>query len=97
MNAHPATEGECVDVRTNFVGYQEPIRFSNQNSCKNCGACARKCPAQIPVNSVVRAMERGDKEEAQRKLTNTCIKCGSCTYYCHANKNVMEIIESVTN
>lgn len=95
MNAHPVTEGECVDVHMNFVGYQEPIRFSNQNPCKNCGACARKCPAQIPVNAVVKAMERGNIKEAQAKLMNTCIKCGSCTYHCHANKNVMEIIESL--
>lgn len=95
MNAHPVIEGECVDVHMNFVGYQEPIRFSNQNPCKNCGACARKCPAQIPVNAVVKAMERGNIKEAQAKLMNTCIKCGSCTYHCHANKNVMEIIESL--
>lgn len=95
MNAHPVIEGECVDVHTNFVGYQEPIRFNNQNPCKNCGACGRKCPAQIPVNAIVKAVERGNKEDAQAQLTNTCIKCGSCTYYCRANKNVMEIIESV--
>lgn len=95
MNAHPVIEGECVDVHTNFVGYQEPIRFNNQNPCKNCGACARKCPAQLPVNVIVKAMERGNKEEAQIQFKNTCIKCGSCTFYCRANKNVMEIIESM--
>lgn len=94
MNAHLVTEGECIDAHTNFVGYQEPIRF-NQNQCKNCGACARKCPVQIPVNAIVKAMERGNKEEAQAKLTNTCINCGSCTYHCRVGKNVMEIIESV--
>lgn len=96
LNAHQVTEEECVEVHTNFVGYQEPIRFSNQNPCKNCGACARKCPAQLPVNAIVKSMEKGNKEEAQEMLMNTCIKCGSCTYYCHANKNVMEIIESVS-
>lgn len=95
MNAHLITAGESVDVHTNFVGYQEKITFHNQNPCKNCGACARKCPAKIPVNAIVKDMEIGNKKEAQAKLTNTCLKCGCCTYHCHAGKNVMEIIESV--
>jgi Na+-translocating ferredoxin:NAD+ oxidoreductase subunit C len=97
MNAHLITEQECVDVHTNFVGYQEKVTFHNQNPCKNCGACTRKCPAQIPVNVIVKAMEQGKKKEAQAKLTNTCLKCGCCTYHCHAGKNVMEIIESVNH
>ena len=46
----------------------------NQEKCKRCGLCARKCP----VGAIT-----GDREQGFTIDTEKCIKCGACKAGCH--------------
>ncbi len=46
----------------------------DQEKCKKCGLCARKCP----VGAIT-----GDREQGYTINTEKCIKCGACKSGCH--------------
>ncbi|HIJ42011.1 MAG TPA: 4Fe-4S dicluster domain-containing protein, partial [Deltaproteobacteria bacterium] len=51
--------------------------------CINCGECIRACPANVPVNMLIRYLENGLYEEAARDYDLfSCIECGICGYVC---------------
>ncbi|WP_022667472.1 4Fe-4S dicluster domain-containing protein [Desulfospira joergensenii] len=53
--------------------------------CINCGKCVRICPANVPVNILVRYLEADQYEEAADKYDlESCIECGLCAYVCTA-------------
>ena len=53
--------------------------------CVNCGECIRACPANIPVNMLVRLLENSLYEEAVSEYDLlSCIECGFCSYVCIA-------------
>ncbi|MBR9986217.1 MAG: 4Fe-4S dicluster domain-containing protein, partial [Desulfosarcina sp.] len=51
--------------------------------CINCGDCVRICPANVPVNLLVRFLEAGQYTEgADLYDLYSCIECGLCSYVC---------------
>ncbi len=59
------------------------ISSCQDNPCINCGECVRACPANVPVNMLVRLLENGLYEEAAREYDMlSCIECGLCSYVC---------------
>lgn len=59
------------------------IIWSSDTHCVNCGECVRACPAEIPVNMLVRLLENSLYEEAAREYDLlSCIECGLCSYVC---------------
>ena len=93
LSARKADPGEKLNVETNFIAYGMAAEYDQTAKCRNCGACARKCPMKIKVNKIVQQQERhtGNVREFHPEL---CLTCGSCTYHCAAGKNVMEIVSA---
>ncbi len=61
--------------------------------CVNCGKCVRICPANVPVNILVRYLEADLYEEAADKYDlSSCIECGLCAYVCTAKIPLFQYI-----
>lgn len=73
------------DMDTIIVQDMGVIPELSDNACVNCGECIRICPANIPVNLLVRYLEANLYEEAADRFDlESCIECGLCGYVCRA-------------
>jgi len=61
--------------------------------CVNCGECVRACPADVPVNMLIRFLENRLFEEAANEYDlHSCIECGLCSYVCIARIPIFQYI-----
>ncbi|MCK5542885.1 MAG: 4Fe-4S dicluster domain-containing protein [Desulfobacterales bacterium] len=69
------------------------IPFVSDSACINCGKCIKICPANIPVNLLVRQLEANLFEEAKETFDlESCIECGLCSYVCTAKIPIFQYI-----
>ncbi|BBO71729.1 electron transport complex subunit C [Desulfosarcina alkanivorans] len=62
--------------------------------CINCGDCVRICPANVPVNLLVRFLEAGQYAEgADLYDLYSCIECGLCSYVCVSRIPIYQYIK----
>nr|WP_319394926.1 4Fe-4S dicluster domain-containing protein [uncultured Desulfobacter sp.] len=73
------------DMDTIIVQDRDVVAELSDNACVNCGECVRICPANVPVNLLVRFLEASLYEEAADRFDlESCIECGLCAYVCRA-------------
>ena len=81
------------DTDAILVQAAEVIIPSQNNPCINCGECVRACPANVPVNMLIRLLENSLYDEAAREYDLlSCIECGLCSYVCTARIPVFHYI-----
>ncbi|MBF0451339.1 MAG: 4Fe-4S dicluster domain-containing protein [Candidatus Magnetomorum sp.] len=62
--------------------------------CTNCGECIRVCPADMPVNVLVRYLENGLYQEAKDLCDLlSCVECGLCSYVCPSKMPIFQYIK----
>jgi len=89
------TEDIPVSSDTDAIMVQDKgqIVWSSDTQCFNCGDCVRACPADIPVNMLVRLLENGLYDEAVKDYDLlSCIECGLCSYVCSGRIPVFQFI-----
>ncbi len=81
------------DMDTIIIQDRDYIEYVSNYPCINCGKCIKICPANIPVNLLVRYLEADIYEEAENNFDlQSCIECGLCSYVCTARIPLLQYI-----
>lgn len=81
------------DTDALMIQDKRQIVLASDLHCVNCGECVRACPADIPINILIRLLENGLYEDAARDYDLLCcIECGLCTYVCPARIPVFHYV-----
>ncbi len=81
------------DMDTVMIQDRDIIPEVSDYPCVNCGKCIRICPANVPVNILVRYLEADLYQEAADKYDlESCIECGLCAYVCTAKIPLFQYI-----
>jgi electron transport complex protein RnfC len=82
------------DTDAIMVQDKSVIPLYSDYPCINCGDCVRICPANVPVNLLVRFLEAGQYNEgADLYDLYSCIECGLCSYVCVSRIPIYQYIK----
>lgn len=81
------------DTDSLIIQDREEIPHVSDYPCVNCGNCVRACPANMPVNLLIRFLEARQYVEAADKYDLfSCMECGLCSYVCLSRIPIFQYI-----
>lgn len=81
------------NMDTLIVQESSQIPMVSDYPCINCGKCVRICPANVPVNVLIRYLESNLYQDAADTYDLfSCIECGLCSYVCTAKIPIFQYI-----
>lgn len=89
------SEETPVGSDTDAIVHQakEDVAYTTDYPCINCGDCVRICPANVPVNMLVRFLEAGEYQEgADLYDLYSCVECGLCSFVCVSRIPIFQYI-----
>ncbi len=90
------SESDPVGVDTDIIIVQDSAALPAvvDRSCINCGECVRMCPANVPVNILIRYLAAGEYSDAVDQCDLlSCIECGLCAFVCPVNIPIFQYIK----
>jgi Na+-translocating ferredoxin:NAD+ oxidoreductase subunit C len=63
----------------------DEIIKAEETSCLKCGQCADACPLNLLPTRIVRFVQLGKYEEADKMGITACMECGTCAFTCPAH------------
>lgn len=83
----------CPDTDALMIQDSKDIPMVADTPCINCGECVRICPADIPVNMLVRFLEARQYEDAADMYDlYSCVECGLCSFVCVSKIPIFQYI-----
>lgn len=92
MEANSITKDMEFQDKITFAAVGTQAILSNENQCKGCGGCSRRCPADINVKLIVQRREKDWNADISGLGAERCLNCGTCTYVCRAQKDVASYV-----
>ncbi|GBC61951.1 4Fe-4S ferredoxin, iron-sulfur-binding domain-co ntaining protein [Desulfonema ishimotonii] len=83
----------CPDTDAIMVQDSSEVPPIADTPCINCGECVRICPADVPVNMLVRFLEARQYEDAADMYDlHSCVECGLCSFVCVSKIPIFQYI-----
>lgn len=86
LTSRKATEEDVFTNQISFAAVSPEYSIGNENKCRGCGKCTRKCPSGVQIHKIVKALEKDKNADISMYSSENCIQCGSCAYFCIAGK-----------
>lgn len=72
-----------------FLGKYD-CTVSQESYCIGCGRCVKHCPCSLPPVLMMRSLDGGNLEKAQKLGLMDCMECGVCSYVCPASIKLVQ-------
>lgn len=86
LTSRKAASEDVFADQISFAAISPAENIGNENRCKGCGRCTKKCPSGVQVNKIVKALEKDKNADISMYHPEKCIQCGCCAFFCMASK-----------
>jgi len=86
LTSRKATTEDAFTNRISFAAVSPEQNIGNENKCRGCGVCTKKCPSGVKVHKIVKTLEKNKNADISMYHSEKCLQCGCCAYFCMAGK-----------